>query len=433
MRTTPFAAACLVCAGLAATTSPVAGAQEPALDAPAVAETTVEETVTSPAREAMPDTDSCPQATVPPEPKTTSEAVAPGSTTPTPLEVMYQGPCGVTVPEGFTVGDMVLASSWLVADVDSGEIVAMKDPHGRYRPASIIKVLLALVAIKELPLDKQVTVSDESAAAEGSAAGIGPGGIYTVDDLLHGLLMASGNDTAHALAQELGGDEATLRKVNELANELGMKDTRVTSYSGLDKPGMSTSAWDMGLAYRAAFHNETFARIVDTQSYPFPGFGDLPGFELWNDNQLYLNDPEGIGGKTGYTDDANHTFVGAVNHEGRRLIAVILDTTVDKGRAWEQAQQLLRESYAFTDQSVATLEAASAASPTTAQTPGATPSAPAPGAQGAGAGDDGADTTPASIPWRSLGIVGAVLALAGIVAWISRASTAKAGQRRERR
>ncbi|MDY5785500.1 MAG: D-alanyl-D-alanine carboxypeptidase, partial [Corynebacterium sp.] len=144
-------------------------------------------------RVSAPDTESCPQATWPAEPVTTSEAVSAGSA-PTPLAVTYTGPCGVSAPAGFSVPEDVVASSWLVADIDTGDIVAMKDPHGRYRPASIIKVLLALVAIRDLPLDKEVVVSHDSAAQEGSAVGIVEGGRYTVNDLLHGLLLASGND-----------------------------------------------------------------------------------------------------------------------------------------------------------------------------------------------------------------------------------------------
>ena len=314
-----------------------------------------------PSRGRAPDTDNCPQATWPPEPVSTSERAA---SSPSPLPVLFDGPCGITAADGYQVPDGVVASSWLVADLDSGDVVAMKDPHGRYRPASIIKVLLALTVIDELPLDQKVPVSAESAGQEGSAAGIGEGGDYTVEDLLTGLLLSSGNDCAHALAQALGGDELALGKVNALAKKLGMSDTRATSYSGLDGAGMSTSAWDMGLAYTAAFADPTFTRIVDTEHTTFPGFDDLPPFELWNDNQLYLNDPDGIGGKTGYTDDANHTFVGAVNHEGRRLVAVVLDTSAYDHRPWEQAQMLLHEAYGVRS-SVAKLEPLSEKSPET--------------------------------------------------------------------
>ncbi len=364
-----------------------------------------------PFREKAPDTDNCPQATWPPEPVSTSERVTPA---PTPLEVVYDGPCGVIAADGYTVPDDVLASAWLVADIDSGEVVAMKDPHGRYRPASIIKVLLALVAIDELDLDAPVPVSAESAGQEGSAAGIGEGGEYTVGDMLHGLLLASGNDTAHALAQKLGGDSMTLLKINEKAKELGMADTRAASYSGLDGPGMSTSAWDMGLAYRAAFENPTFARIVDTQSYDFPGYGDLPSFALGNDNKLYLNDPDGIGGKTGFTDDANHTFVGAVDHDGRRLMAIVLDTTINNGyRAWEQAQMLLHAAYDV-DDSVAELEPVSKDTEETAE---ASDDADAPAAEDSQAGESSVESR---YPWLPIGIVTGVAALALLAIWLNR-------------
>lgn len=316
---------------------------------PAYAEESDETSSSLPTRTTAPDTDSCPHSLVPAEPSTTSEELAPGQATPTPLPPVDGAACGVTAPRGFKVNKDVVASAWMVSDLDSGEIIAMKDPNGRYRPASIIKALLALVVIEELPLDQRITATMEDASVEGSAVGIGPEGTYTVEQLLQGLLMASGNDAAHALATALGGDEDTLRKVNEKAREIGTRSTVAASYSGLDAAGMSTSAADISLIYREAFANDTFARIVDTEHVDFPGWGEMPGYELWNDNGLYLNDPDGIGGKTGYTEDAQHTFVGAIDRDGRRLQAVILDTTVDHGfRAWEQAQMLLDESSTVT-------------------------------------------------------------------------------------
>ena len=383
-----------------------------------------------PSRDRAPDTDSCPRSLVPPEPVSTSERRADG-TSPAPLPQHYDGPCGVTTPAGYTVDPKVVASSWAVVDIDSGEVIAMKDPHGRYRPASLIKVLLALVVIDELDLDAKVPVSAESANMEGSAAGIGAGGSYTVRDLLHGLLLASGNDCARALAQALGGDDVALLKVNQLAKQLGMEDTRVTTYTGLDSPGMSTSAWDMSLAYRAAFLNPTFSKIVDTASYPFPGFDDLPGFELWNDNKLYLNDPEGIGGKTGYTDDANHTFAGAVNHGGRRLLAIVLDTAAYDLRPWEQAKKLLEAAYPVAPGSgVAQLGEVGAEAPSgSAATE--TPSAGG-GADPTDANDPARENAPASgrARWIGIGAVAAVVALAAAVAAISLASTRKRSRRR---
>ncbi|MDO5512972.1 D-alanyl-D-alanine carboxypeptidase family protein [Corynebacterium sp.] len=298
-------------------------------------------------REHAPDTDDCPHALLPPEPQTTSEVAQPGAT-PTPLPVVVDGPCGVTAPRGFEVPEEVHASAWLVADMDSGEVIAAKDPHGRYRPASIIKVLLAMVVLDRLDPAAEVVVSRESAGQIGSAVGIGEGGTYTVDQLLHGLMLASGNDAAHALAQELGGDTSTLAQINALARDLGTTDTVAASYSGLDAPGMSTSAFDMGLIYRAAYAHPRLNEIMNTDHVPFPGFDDLPGFEVWNDNGLLMNDEHGLGGKTGYTDDANHTFVGAKERDGRRLFTIILDTTTEKARPWEQAQMLLDAAFRTT-------------------------------------------------------------------------------------
>ncbi|MCP1388283.1 serine hydrolase [Corynebacterium sp. TA-R-1] len=372
-----------------------------------------------PSRDRAPDTDHCPHSLVPPEPVSTSERRPDGST-PTPLPLVYSGPCGITAADGFVVDPGVVASAWVVADIDSGEVIAMKDPHGRYRPASIIKVLIAMVAIDELDLDAVVPVSEESAGQEGSAAGIGAEGTYTVRDLLHGLILNSGNDTAHALAQALGGDQVTLAKVNRLAQELGMADTRATSYSGLDAAGMSTSAWDMALAYKAAFENPTFAAIAATEYYDFPGFGDLPGFQLWNDNKLFMFDPDGIGGKTGYTDDANHTFVGAVQHDGRRLMAVILDTAAWNLAPWQQAQALLHASYPLTPGTrVTTLQAATAPTTAAPSAPTTTTAAPttSPGTPDGVA--ERADAAEREL-WIAGAVVAGVLVLAGLAMWLSR-------------
>jgi len=252
------------------------------------------------------------------------------------------GSCGVVAAPGTPpLPNDVSADAWLVADLDSGAVIAAKDPHGRHRPASIIKVLVAMAAINALPLNKSVPGTDEDAAAEGTKVGVEAGGVFTVNQLLHGLLMHSGNDAAHALAMQLGGMQQAVEKINLLAVKLGGQDTRVATPSGLDAPGMSTSAYDIGLFYRYAWQNPTFADIVATRTFEFPGHGDHPGYELENDNQLLYKYPGALGGKTGYTDDAGQTFVGAANHDGRRLVAVLLHGTRQPIAPWEQAAHLL--------------------------------------------------------------------------------------------
>lgn len=261
--------------------------------------------------------------------------------------------CGIiTAPGTPPVPDDVSAEAWVVADLDTGDVIAARDPHGRHRPASIIKVLVAMQSLRELPTGKQVTGTNDDAAAEGTRVGVDEGGKYTVNDLLHGLLMHSGNDAAHALSVQLGGMDTALRKINELAGKLGGRDTRAATPSGLDGPGMSTSAYDLGLFYRYAWQNKVFADIVSTKTFDFPGHPardggeDSPGYQLENDNQLLYNYPGALGGKTGYTDDAGQTFVGAADHDGRRLVAIMLKGTRLPIAPWEQAAHLLDYGFA---------------------------------------------------------------------------------------
>ena len=267
----------------------------------------------------------------------------------TPLGGDLMAGCGViAAPDMPPLPGDVSADAWLLADLDTGDIIAAKDPHGRFRPASIIKVLTAMQAINELPLNKMVEGTQDDANAEGTRVGVDEGGKYTVNDLLHGLLMHSGNDAAHALAMQVGGWDTAMQKINGLARKLGGQDTRAATPSGLDGPGMSTSAYDIGLFYRYAWANPAFANIVATQKYDFPGHpakpgedGDHPGYQLENDNQLLYNYQGALGGKTGYTDDAGQTFVGAANRDGRRLVAVLLRGTRQPIPPWQQAAHLL--------------------------------------------------------------------------------------------
>ena len=255
--------------------------------------------------------------------------------------------CGVIVAAGTPpLPTDISAEAWLIADLDTGAVVAARDPHGRHRPASVIKVLTAMVAINELPLNRIVDGTQADANAEGTRVGVDVGGRYTINDLLHGLIMYSGNDAAHALAMQLGGMDVALGKINALAAKLGGRDTRVATPSGLDGPGMSTSAYDVGLFFRYAFNNPIFADIAATRTYAFPDNNGQPPFPIENDNQLLLNYPGALGGKTGFTDDARQTFVGAADRDGRRLVTVLLRGTRQPITPWQQSAQLLDYGFA---------------------------------------------------------------------------------------
>ncbi|HPY24545.1 MAG TPA: D-alanyl-D-alanine carboxypeptidase family protein [Mycobacterium sp.] len=301
---------------------------------------------------ADPAADNCPyRVTTPPAVDSSEVPVAGDPPQPLPVPATPVGGealsgCGVIVAAGTPpVPADVSAEAWLVADLDTGDVIAARDPHGRHRPASVVKVLTAMAAINELPLNRMIEGTQEDANSEGTRVGVKPGGRYTVTDLLHGLLMYSGNDTAHALAGAMGGMEPALGKINTLASKLGGRDTRAATPSGLDGPGMSTSAYDMGLFYRYAFNNPVFADIVRTRSYQFPDVGG-GAYPVENDNKLLVNYPGALGGKTGYTDDAGQTFVGAAERDGRRLVAVLLRGTRQPIAPWEQAARLLDYGFA---------------------------------------------------------------------------------------
>jgi serine-type D-Ala-D-Ala carboxypeptidase (penicillin-binding protein 5/6) len=319
--------------------------------------------------------------------------------------------CGfVTAPDTPPLPADVSADAWVVADLDSGAVIAAKDPHGRHRPASIIKVLVAMASINAFNLNKPVAGTAEDAAAEGTKVGVDAGGTYSVNQLLHGLLMHSGNDAAHALAMQLGGMQQALEKINVLAAKLGGQDTRVATPSGLDGPGMSTSAYDIALFYRYAWRNPAFADIVATRTFDFPGHGDHPGYELENDNQLLYKYQGALGGKTGYTDDAGQTFVGAANHDGRRLVAILLHGTRQPIAPWEQAAHLL--DYGFST-AVGT-RVGSLVEPDPALSPKADAAADRqPGAAQAAGLEPSADSVPVRI---GVGLVGSLVVFSLIMA-----------------
>ncbi|MDQ4104763.1 MAG: D-alanyl-D-alanine carboxypeptidase [Actinomycetota bacterium] len=335
----------------------------------------------------------CPQQTAPPPPVDSSEIPAPGTLTPTPMSIPDRpvggprmGECGLVLPAGAPAPPAgINAMSWLIADADSGAVLAAKDPHARHRPASTIKLLTALLAADRLPADRVVVATQADADQEGSRVGLGPGGRYTVRQLLTGLLLASGNDATHALANQLGGVAATVEQMNELAARLGARDTRAATPSGLDGPGMSSSAYDLALALREVLSRPLLRELLGTRQVIFPGFGGRPGFVVSNDNKLLRIYPGALGGKTGFTDDARHTLVDAAQRGGQRLIVVLLRGEQRPVSMSEQAARLLDYGFALSpDSSIGRLVAEgelpepAVSSP---RAPGAMPKLPRPGAR----------------------------------------------------
>ena len=303
---------------------------------------------------AAPPPGGCPGAAAPPAPAAVEEA-APGVVTPAPLPWPLPtiggaalDACGdVVAPGAPALPVEVSAAGFVVADLDTGAVLAARAPHARQRPASTLKVLTAMVAIDRLDPDAQVAGTPEDLTIDGSRAGIGPGGTYTVRQLLTGLLLNSGNDTAQALARAVGGDAAMVAAMAEKAHELGAFDTRPATPSGLDGPGMATSAYDLAVLFRHAMREPLFAETIATREIPFPGYADRPGFVLSNVNPLLNRYPGTLGSKTGFTDAARHTIVGAAERNGRRLVVSVVRAENTPVVNWRQAAALLDWGFAL--------------------------------------------------------------------------------------
>jgi D-alanyl-D-alanine carboxypeptidase (penicillin-binding protein 5/6) len=284
----------------------------------------------------------CAGQQAPPPPSAREELVQPApEPLPWPAEPVGGAQLGTCGETGTTGAPQVGAAAWVVADMDSGAVLAARAPHARHRPASTLKVLTALVALRYLDPDAVVDGTAADQQIEGSKAGIGPGGHYTVRQLLAGLLLSSGNDTAEALARAQGGDVVTRARMSAVAGELGALDTSPASVSGLDGPGMATSAYDLALLFRVAMRNPLFASTLTTRSVPFPGYGDRPGFVVSNTSHLLGQYPGALGDKTGFTDAARHTIVGAAERNGRRLVVALVRGEQHPVPMWKQAAALL--------------------------------------------------------------------------------------------
>lgn len=245
------------------------------------------------------------------------------------------------------------AQTWLIADLDSGQVLAERDENVQHPPASTIKVLLALVALDELSLDSTVVADEADSHVECACAGVKAGRTYTARQLLDGVLLVSGNDAANTLAHMLGGPEATIAKMDAKAASLGAVNTHAATPSGLDGPGGSgwSTAHDLAVIFRTAMGNPVFAQITAEPSAMFPGDnGDHP---ITNQDELLQRYPGAIGGKTGFTNAARKTFVGAAARGGRRLVVAMMYGLVHEGGPtyWDQAGSLLDWGFALNPQS----------------------------------------------------------------------------------
>ena len=256
------------------------------------------------------------------------------------------------LPAGVPLPPKVTATSWLIADLDTRQILAGQRMHVPLAPASTLKIFTALTLAPMLNPATVYTGRPDDSAVDGTKVGIVPGSTYTVNDLLHGMIMASGNDCANALGNAAGGKAAVIPMIQAEARKLGAFDTVVHTTNGLDAPGQASSAYDLALAGSAAVAVPQLEKIMLTKQYQFPSTGKTLGkkrkrYSIQSHDKLLYNYPGAIGVKNGYTIAAEGSFVGAATRNGHTYLAVVMRA---KGSTWQESASLLTWAFAHGSQ-----------------------------------------------------------------------------------
>ncbi len=217
------------------------------------------------------------------------------------------------------------ASSVVLMDMDSLNVIYGENMHDVRSVASISKIMTAIVAIENADISSTVTIGEEITKAYGSGIYIKQGEELTLEALLYGLMLRSGNDAALAIANYVGGNvDNFVKMMNEKAVEIGMKNTTFNNPHGLDEDGGNLStAYDMALLTSYAMQNENYRKIVSTKKYTLKT--NMNYYSWINKHKLLHSHNYVTGGKTGFTDIAKRTLVTTASKDNVNLVVVTLN------------------------------------------------------------------------------------------------------------
>ena len=240
--------------------------------------------------------------------------------------------------------------AYLLKDFNSNRVLAEQQSQNRVEPASLTKLMTAYLSFKalqagQLKLDQTLPISEKAWRVEGSKMFVDTTMTVTVDELLHGMIIQSGNDASIALAEGIGGTEdAFAAKMNKEAARLGMKNTHFMNATGLPDAQHYTTAYDLSLLATALITDfpDQYKRLYSVKEYTYNKFTQP------NRNRLLWLDPTVDGMKTGHTDSAGFCLISSAKRGEHRLISVVLGAANDNARATE-SQKLLNYGYQFFD------------------------------------------------------------------------------------
>lgn len=241
----------------------------------------------------------------------------------------------------------IAATSYIIMDADTGEVIAEKKANEQFPPASLTKMMTSYITEYELnkgniALDDQVLVSENAWSTEGSRMFIKEGTQVSVDKLLNGIIIQSGNDASVAMAEYIAGSEPAFASLmNQHADLLGMTNTKFANATGLPSEGHYSSPYDLALLARAII--QRFPQHYGIYSEKYFTYNNI---RQPNRNKLLWRDKTVDGLKTGHTDAAGYCLVASAKREGMRLITVVLGTKSEEARARE-SQKLLAYGFRF--------------------------------------------------------------------------------------
>lgn len=232
----------------------------------------------------------------------------------------------------------VSARCSVVIDATSGSVLFAKNECERASMASTTKIMTALILCENADLNQEITVTDQMVRVEGSSMGLLAGDKVHYSDLLYGLLLASGNDAANAVAISLGGSfEGFAAMMNDRARQIGMNDTNFVTPSGLDDKDHYTTAYDMALLAREAMKNDDFVKACSSEKATLK-YGNPPYKRtIRNHNKLLRLYDDCIGVKTGFTKKSGRCLVSCAKNGSKQIIAVVLNAPDD----WNDSIKLL--------------------------------------------------------------------------------------------
>lgn len=234
----------------------------------------------------------------------------------------------------------ITASSYLLVEKDSFQVIEGKDYHKRLPPASTAKVVTTIVAIEKLDGSETIVPDKKVLCLPHSKLGLVPGKRYKAIDLMKGAMVESANDAAYTLAAYVGGGEERFAEMmNVKAREIGAFDSHFSNASGLYVHDQYTSCYDLALMFRYALANERFRQIVSMKYFSFED--DKRNVMYKNHNRFLFCFEPAVGGKTGFTRASKHCYVGAFEKDGKTYILSLLGS----GDLWGDAVKILSSVY----------------------------------------------------------------------------------------